>query len=272
MNLPQGQRLKDGERRMIKVELRLQPEGKPQEVDGLLWGGKEPVQFQFDWGVPDELRHQNGTYVLHRSGTKCFPKSNPVEIIKIDRTSIGTADDLIGDHFDLLTATVLNRGNMLGDNLSLREVDKAKYRVIYANNEDLYLSGLERLATAVEPEDVGDSHIIKRGTRFTLLDDYAVLRDENLGVEYHFKYDSVSRTALRIFCENTDPRQRRTADQLRNEIDQASSAFSESPRKWFKNGISSNPPNMDFNDSLTGLIKNDSGLWWMDLDDDSSKG
>ena len=91
---------------MIKVELKLQPEGKSQEVDGLLWGRNGTMKFLGMTTERDGLIGRNGTYLFrpvcydavncfvpnrcntfeHPSRNKVqeFPDSDPVLLVKIE--------------------------------------------------------------------------------------------------------------------------------------------------------------------------------------------
>lgn len=82
----------------MNVRLTVQGGGEPVKVDGLLWGGSEPVQFLGMTHKRDGLIHGNGTYLFRpvcwkepsgkcfvwQEGESRFLDSDPVEIRRID--------------------------------------------------------------------------------------------------------------------------------------------------------------------------------------------
>jgi len=109
------------------------------------------------------------------------------------------------------------------------------------------------------------SKIMKQGKRFDLLNEYHCIRDKVGKCEYHITDGTAAHRALKAFAEKTDASNRLPAAKIR-ELMPNSSGLENKPKRWFECGIKPGKAAPDFMEEIfPALIKNGSGLWWIDL-------
>jgi len=129
------------------------------------------------------------------------------------------------------------------------------------------VSGPDPLPESVRAEKP-ENHpeIMQAGKRFDLLSEYHCIRDKVGKCEYHVTDGTAAHRALKAFVEKTDASNRLPAARIR-ELMPNSSGLENKPKRWFECGIKPGKAAPDFMEEIfPALIKNESGLWWIDLD------
>jgi len=141
--------------------------------------------------------------------------------------------------------------------------------VLYPGGEELYSKKLigpyDPPEDETKPTAEDRSEIMKQGKRFDLLNEYHCIRDKVGKCEYHVTDGTAAHRALKAFAEKTDASNRLPAAKIR-ELMPNSSGLENKPKRWFECGIKLGKVAPDFMEEIfPALIKNGSGLWWIDL-------